>query len=104
VAVAEPRAIDGTAVEAGPLTFVEVPELVAVLAEFPAFRVLTPADLAGPFDERTWPRVPPSRPEVPGSDRGKLLLVSSSVLLVVAALGGDDVDRVLPDPAQELFQ
>jgi len=55
VAVAEPRAIDGTAVEAGPLTFVEVPELVAVLAEFPAFRVPTPADLAGPFDERTWP-------------------------------------------------
>ncbi|RSD10503.1 hypothetical protein [Amycolatopsis eburnea] len=55
VAVAEPRAIDGTAVDAGPLTFVDAPELVAVLAEFPAYRVLTPADLAGPFDARVWP-------------------------------------------------
>ncbi|RSM34835.1 hypothetical protein DMA12_46635 [Amycolatopsis balhimycina DSM 5908] len=45
VAIAEPRVIDGTAVGWGPLTFVEAPELVAVLAEFPAFQVLTPADL-----------------------------------------------------------
>ncbi|MFI5593371.1 hypothetical protein ACIA5G_50560 [Amycolatopsis sp. NPDC051758] len=60
VAVAEPRAIDETAVEAGPLKFVEAPELVAVLAEFPAFRVLTPADLAGPFDARTWPGYHPA--------------------------------------------
>ena len=60
VAVAEPRAIDETAVDAGPLTFVDAPELVAVLAEFPAFRVLTPADLAGPFDARTWPGYQPA--------------------------------------------
>jgi hypothetical protein len=60
VAVAEPRAIDETAVDAGSLTFVEAPELVAVLAEFPAFRVLTPADLAGPFDARTWPGYHPA--------------------------------------------
>jgi len=55
VAVAEPRAIDATAISAGPLTFVDAPDLFAVLAEFPAFQVLTPADLAGPFDARTWP-------------------------------------------------
>ncbi|WIX97864.1 hypothetical protein QRX60_27680 [Amycolatopsis mongoliensis] len=42
VAVAEPRVIDGTAVDAGPLTFVEAPELVAVLAEYPAFRGADP--------------------------------------------------------------
>ncbi|WIX83008.1 hypothetical protein QRX50_20700 [Amycolatopsis carbonis] len=55
VAVAEPRAIDATVVSAGPLTFVDAPDLLAVLAEFPAFQVLTPADLAGPFDARKWP-------------------------------------------------
>jgi hypothetical protein len=60
VAVAEPRAIDGTAVSAGPLTFVDAPDLVAVLAEFAAFQVLTPADLAGPFDARTWPGYHPA--------------------------------------------
>ncbi|MGW3995582.1 hypothetical protein ACWEF6_19000 [Amycolatopsis sp. NPDC004772] len=59
MAVAEPRAIDGTATTWGPLTFVDAPELVAVLAEFPAFRVLTPADLAGPFDADTWPGYAP---------------------------------------------
>jgi hypothetical protein len=60
MAVAEPRAIDGTVTSSGPLTFVEAPELVAVLAEFPAFQVLTPADLAGPFDARTWPGYHPT--------------------------------------------
>jgi hypothetical protein len=35
---------------------------------------------------------------------GGFLSVSSSALLVVAALGGDDVDGVLPDPAQKRFQ
>ncbi|WP_290050065.1 hypothetical protein [Amycolatopsis solani] len=60
VAIAEPRAIDETVVAAGPLTFVDAPELVAVLAEFPALRVLTPADLAGPFDARTWPGYDPA--------------------------------------------
>ncbi|WP_410616589.1 hypothetical protein [Amycolatopsis sp. lyj-109] len=60
VAIARPRAIDGTAVEMGALTFVEAPELVAALAEFPAFRVLTPAELAGPFDARTWPGYHPA--------------------------------------------
>ena len=60
VAVAEPRVIDATAVDEGPLTFVEAPELVAVLAEFTAFRVLTPAELAGPFDARTWPGCHPA--------------------------------------------
>lgn len=60
VAVAEPRAIDATAVDVGPLTFVDAPELVTALAEFPAFRVLVPADLAGPFDVRTWPGCHPA--------------------------------------------
>jgi hypothetical protein len=55
LAVAEPRAIDGTAAGWGPLTFVDAPDLVAVLAEHPAFLVLTPADLGGPFDAKTWP-------------------------------------------------
>lgn len=35
MAVAEPRAIGGTAVTAARLTFVDAPELVAVLPEFP---------------------------------------------------------------------
>jgi hypothetical protein len=56
VAIAEPRPLDGM----GPLTFVEAPELVAVLAEFPAFQVLAPAGLAGPFDARTWPGYHPA--------------------------------------------
>lgn len=56
VAVAKPRATG----EMGRLTFVEAPELVAVLAEFPEFRVLTPAELAAPFDARTWPGYHPA--------------------------------------------
>ncbi|MEU8635950.1 hypothetical protein AB0C38_27625 [Amycolatopsis sp. NPDC048633] len=60
VAVAEPRAIDESAVACGPLTFVDAHELVAVLAEHPAFRVLTVADLAGPFDAGTWPGYHPA--------------------------------------------
>jgi hypothetical protein len=37
-------------------------------------------------------------------DQATSCLVKPSALLVVAALGGDDVDRVAADPAQELFQ
>lgn len=60
VAVAEPLVIEGSDREAGPLKFVDAPELVAVLAEHSAFQVLTPADLAGPFDAKTWPGYHPS--------------------------------------------
>jgi len=69
VAVAEPREIDGNAVTAGSLTFIDAPELVAVLAEHPAFQVLTPADLARPFDAKTWPGYYPGRPQVLGSNQ-----------------------------------
>jgi hypothetical protein len=62
LAVAEPRTIefvDG-ARESGPLTFVDVPDLAAALAEVPGFRVLIPAELNGPLDAAAWPELSPS--------------------------------------------
>lgn len=59
LAVAEPRVIEfGDGVnESGPLGFLDIPELVAVLAEQPGFVVLTAADLDGPFDAAAWPGI-----------------------------------------------
>lgn len=60
LALAEPRTIDfvdGVG-ESGPLTFVDAPELVAVLAALlPGSQVLTPSELNGPFDAATWPHI-----------------------------------------------
>ncbi|RAS68447.1 hypothetical protein C8D87_102512 [Lentzea atacamensis] len=60
LALAEPRTIsfvDGVQ-ESGPLTFVDAPELVAVLAALlPGSQVLTPSELNGPFDATTWPHI-----------------------------------------------
>ncbi|SDP91670.1 hypothetical protein SAMN05421507_12085 [Lentzea jiangxiensis] len=60
LALAEPRTIDFVdgAVESGPLTFVDAPELMAVLATLlPKSRVLTPSELNGPFDATAWPHI-----------------------------------------------
>ena len=63
LALAEPRTInfgDGVG-EWGPLTFVDAPELVAVLAALlPAWQVLTSSELSGPFDATAWPHVLPT--------------------------------------------
>lgn len=61
LAVAEPRSIDFVedAGDSGPLTFVDAPALVAVLAEQPGFRVLTPSELNGPLDAAAWPDLLP---------------------------------------------
>ncbi|EHR59757.1 hypothetical protein [Saccharomonospora cyanea] len=56
LAVAEPRAVDRHT-ESGPLTFVDRPELSAVLAELPGFRVLTRSELDAQFDAAAWPDV-----------------------------------------------
>ncbi len=59
LAVAEPRTIefgDG-ANGSGSLGFLDIPELVAVLAEQPGFVALTAADLDGPFDAAAWPGI-----------------------------------------------
>jgi hypothetical protein len=54
-AVAEPRVADG---EAGPLTFVDSPALLAALGELSGCRVLGVAELDGPFDAAAWLGVP----------------------------------------------
>jgi hypothetical protein len=62
LAVAEPRIIefvDGV-MEAGPLTFVDAPQLVAVMAELQGFQVLIPTELNCPFDAAVWSEVPAS--------------------------------------------
>ncbi|MBU2669134.1 hypothetical protein KOI35_37040 [Actinoplanes bogorensis] len=59
-ALAEPRVIsfaEATALESGPLTFVDHPELTVALVETRAFRVMTTAELADPFDAREWPQL-----------------------------------------------
>lgn len=56
-AVADPRIIDHNATEAGPLTFVDEPALVAALAALPGVRVLTRADLDASFDMAAWPDI-----------------------------------------------
>ncbi|MBE1499659.1 hypothetical protein H4696_006759 [Amycolatopsis lexingtonensis] len=59
LAVAEPRTIQfvDDVRDSGPLTFVDVPALMAVLAELPGFEVLPPSELNGPFDPADWPDV-----------------------------------------------
>lgn len=60
LAVAEPRVIEfGGAVECGPLTFVDFPELVTALQDTTRFNVLTKAELDGPFHEEDWPDITP---------------------------------------------
>ncbi|GIE90621.1 hypothetical protein SAMN06264365_12136 [Actinoplanes regularis] len=58
LAVAVPRVIEpGQATECGPLTFIDSPELAAVLAQTPGFRLLTTAELNGPVDVARWPGI-----------------------------------------------
>ncbi|MBL7254149.1 hypothetical protein [Paractinoplanes lichenicola] len=54
VAVAEPRSLDG---DWGPLTFVDLPDLIGALAFAGEFRVLTPEELAAPLDPARWPEL-----------------------------------------------
>lgn len=56
VAIIEPRVIEPIGGwDCGPLTFLDAPELLTVLAA--RFPVLTPADLTGPFDPSLWPHI-----------------------------------------------
>jgi hypothetical protein len=55
LAVAEPKGLG----EWGSLTFVDAPEIVAILAELPDVRVFTKAELAVPLDIKLWPDVSP---------------------------------------------
>jgi len=60
LALAEPRALGPAHGVAGssPLSFLDVPALTATLAGLlPGCRVLTPAELDGPFDAEAWPHV-----------------------------------------------
>ncbi|MDI6102165.1 hypothetical protein QLQ12_26450 [Actinoplanes sp. NEAU-A12] len=58
LALAVPRVIEFTpAREAGPLTFVDLPDLVAALKATPGFRLLTATELGGPIDAAKWPRI-----------------------------------------------
>ncbi|GAA2714751.1 hypothetical protein Apa02nite_096130 [Actinoplanes palleronii] len=58
MALAVPRVIEFTpAREAGPLTFVELPDLAAALKTMPGFRLLTATELDGPIDAAKWPRI-----------------------------------------------
>ncbi|SDH90540.1 hypothetical protein SAMN05192558_103381 [Actinokineospora alba] len=52
-AVAEPRITDGA--DSGPLTFLDAPGLLAVLAD--RYQVLTTAELNGPLDASLWPNL-----------------------------------------------
>jgi hypothetical protein len=44
-------------VDAGPLTFLDVPDLHDALAAFPGLRVLTKADLDARFTAADWPHL-----------------------------------------------
>jgi hypothetical protein len=55
LALAAPRTIDCMPRESGPLTFIDVPALAAVLAEAAEFQLLTVTELAGPIDLAAWP-------------------------------------------------
>jgi hypothetical protein len=58
LALAVPRLIEFEPTrEAGPLTFVDVPELAAALAEAPEFRLLSAVELNGPVDTTRWPQI-----------------------------------------------
>jgi hypothetical protein len=55
VAVAVPRAVTGAEQDAGPLMFVEFPELIEALTAEGKFIVLTAAELGRPFAAAEWP-------------------------------------------------
>jgi hypothetical protein len=58
LAIAVPRVIEFAPTrECGPLTFVDLPDLVAALAEAPDFRLLSAPELDGPVDTVKWPRI-----------------------------------------------
>jgi hypothetical protein len=62
LAVALPRSPQFTpARDSGPLTFIDMPELRAVLADagarFDGFRILNLAELGGPIDTARWPGI-----------------------------------------------
>ncbi|MCA2212587.1 hypothetical protein [Jidongwangia harbinensis] len=58
LALAVPRIIDPTpARKADPLTFVNVPDLAAVLTLAPGFRLLATTELDGPVDVAEWPQI-----------------------------------------------
>ncbi|MFF3573753.1 hypothetical protein ACFYXQ_38955 [Nocardia jiangxiensis] len=62
LAVAEPRVIEfvDEARDSGPLVFVDAPDLVSVLGQWPRFRVLSAAELNGRFDPAAWPGIDPT--------------------------------------------
>lgn len=63
LALAVPRVIEPTsACDSGPLTFVDLPDLAAVLEAVPGFRLLTATELDGPIDATKWPGI--SRPDM----------------------------------------
>jgi hypothetical protein len=56
--VALPRVIEFAPMrESGPLTFVDIPDLTATLADAPGFRLLSAMELNGPVDTAKWPRI-----------------------------------------------
>jgi hypothetical protein len=58
MALAVPRVIRFTSArEAGPLTFVDLPDLAAALEAAPGFRLLTATELDGPIDKAKWPGI-----------------------------------------------
>jgi len=58
LAIAGPRVIEFTPTrESGPLIFLDLPDLTAALTDAPGFRLLTTAELNGPIDMVTWPRI-----------------------------------------------
>lgn len=58
VAIAAPRVVESVgALDANPLTFLDVPELISALATIPGLRVLTKADLDTTFQQTDWPHI-----------------------------------------------
>lgn len=58
LATAVPRVIDfAPARDSGPLTFIDVPDLAAALADTEEFRLLTLTELDGPVDATEWPSI-----------------------------------------------
>jgi hypothetical protein len=58
LALAVPRAIEfAPARESNPLTFLDLPDLAAALAQAAEFRLLTTAELDGPIDIAEWPGI-----------------------------------------------
>jgi hypothetical protein len=58
LAIARPRLIEDVGgVDAGPLTFLDVPELRRALETLTGHRVLTTAELDAPFEPADWPHL-----------------------------------------------